>query len=246
MKNNKLLFFTKNDIPFESAKLIIHTPSINELGLIGEECLRIACQVILNLPSIIKSQDNFNSEDISDFDIFIEVLNQKESKEALDYRINILKFFNLLFPNGKILIRQKDIQIVQNFGEEQTIAFIDKINFEEFKEILKQMFYNGDGSSQDYNPADGMAKKIADKLRKGKAKASANSDLKDISVYKRYASILSIGLCLDLNTVLDYSIVQVENQFKRFILHQQWKTNLDARMAGATGLDDPEDWMQEI
>ena len=31
--DNTLLFFSKNDIPFEKAKLLIHNPTINELSL---------------------------------------------------------------------------------------------------------------------------------------------------------------------------------------------------------------------
>ena len=34
---NELLLLTKNDIPFISAELTIHHPSLQEIGLIGED-----------------------------------------------------------------------------------------------------------------------------------------------------------------------------------------------------------------
>lgn len=247
MINNPLLFYTKNDIPFEEAKLIIHTPTINELGLISEESYRIATQVISEAGKILRSQDNSDLINKDDFDIFIAIMNNKEEDNEVPTREHVLKFFNILFPDYKIRVREIDIQLMEN-KENGLSGFIDKTNFSSFQEIIKKMFLIEQGNGKEYNPADGMAAKIAEKLQKARQKKASQKEdgQKSISVYKRYASILSIGLQMDVNILLNYSVSQLEEAFQRFILLTKWDINLKARLAGATDLEDAEDWMQEI
>ena len=246
MINNQLLFYTKNDIPFEEAHLVIHTPTINELGLISEESYRIATQIISEAGKILRSQDNSDLIDKDDFDIFIAIMNNKEEDNEVPTREHILKFFSILFPGYKIRVREIDIQLMES-KENGLSGFIDKTNFSSFQEIIKQMFLLGQGSGKEYNPADGMADKIAKKLQKARQKKAAQGDQKkSISVYKRYASILSIGLQMDVNILLNYSVPQLEEAFQRFILLTKWDINLKARLAGATDLEEAEDWMKEI
>lgn len=243
MNNNPLLFFTKNDIPFPSAKLIIHNPTINELGLISEESFRIAHQMIINIPKELKSQGNFDLSEKDDFDIFIEVINQKDDKSK-EYRNHLLSLLTLLFPNYHLRIRDRDIQLLSISNNET--FFIDTTNFSDFQEIVNSMFSFESTGSDDYNPADGRAKKIADKLRTRKKKGSGKTEDIKISIYKRYASILSIGMKIDLNIILNYTVCQLEIQFKRFTMWMKWENTFRMKMAGATDLEEVDDWMQEI
>lgn len=244
--DNTLLFFSKNDIPFEKAKLLIHNPTINELSLIGEEDFRIGTHVITESGKLLKSQGNSDLKDKDDFDIFIAILNNKEEHSSRDY---VLSLFSILFPNYKFRVRETDIQLLEN-KENGLSGFIDRTNFTDFQEIITKMFLleseTGEGS---YNPADGMAAKIAEKFKKAKQrkqKAEDNGTNSKISVYKRYASILSIGLGLDVNLLLNYTVSQLEISFKRFVLLTQWDINIKARLAGASDIDEAEDWMKEL
>lgn len=245
--SNSLLYFTKNDIPFNSAKLVIHNPTINELGLISEESFRIGYQMIVNIPKNLKRQDKNDLSNMSEFEIFIEVINQKEN-DAKKYKNHLMNLLTLLFPNSKLRIREKDIQILQTFGEESISSFIDNTSFDEFQKIVSKMFSfkSGDGQNGDYNPADKRAEMIAEKLRNAKKKDSVSTENLEISVYKRYASILSVGMKMDLNIFLGYTVNQLEDQFKRYILNLKWEQTFKMKLAGATGLDEVEDWMQEI
>lgn len=243
MNNNPLLFFTQNDIPFPSAKLIIHNPTINELGLISEESFRIAHQMIINIPKELKSQGNSDLSKKDDFDIFIEVINQKDNK-SIEYRNHLLSLLTLLFPKYRLRIREKDIQLL-SISDNETF-FIDTTNFADFQNIINNMFSFETTSSNDYNPADKRAEKIADKLRTRKKKGSGKVEDIKISIYRRYASILSIGMKIDLNIILNYTVCQLEVQFKRFTMWMKWENTFRMKMAGATNLEEVEDWMQEI
>lgn len=246
MNNNSLLYFTNNEIPFPSAKLVIHNPSIKELGLISEESFRIAHQIIVNIPKELKTQDNSVLSNKEEFEIFIELMNQTD-KKANDYKNHLMNLLTLLFPTFKIRIRRNDIQLMGTTENADTY-FIDSTNFQEFQEIISEMFSSEYvEQTKNYNPADGAASKIAEKLKKRKMKSmNNNQNAKNISLYKRYASILSIGLRMDLNTILDYTVAQLEIQFKRYTMWMKWDLNFKMRCAGATDLDEVEDWMQEI
>ena len=242
---NKLLFFTNNDIPFTSAKIVIHNPTIKEIGLIGETTFRIAVHLILYIPKIIrKSQDNSGLSNKSDFEIFIAIVNNKDQQEV-NAKQNFMSLLFLLFPNFEIKIRERDIQLVK--AEEGIVSFIDDTNFLEFQQILSKMFPGTDSDKNVYIPADSRAQAIANKLMEGKNKKNKElENEKDISVYKRYASILSIGLQMDLNTILNYTVEQIETQFQRYILKVKWDAHYAAQLACATGLDEAEDWMSEV
>lgn len=245
MKNNPLLFFTNNDIPFPSAKMIIHNPTINELSLIGEESFRIALQMILHMPQELKSQDNFDSTNKEDFDIFIEMINRKDEK-SLEYKNHFTDLLSLIFPTYAFRIRQKDIQFLSHAKEDKDNHFIDSANFKDFCEIISKIFPSDDAENASYNPADRRAEKIAEKLKKRKKNNGQNIDTNSISVYRRYASIMSIGMKMDLNVFLNYTVNQLETQFKRYILYLKHKNTFDIRLAGGTVEEEVEDWMQEV
>ena len=81
----------------------------------------------------------------------------------------------------------------------------------------------------------------------GKMKKNGK-DEKDtnISLYKRYASIMSIGMKMDVNIFLNYTVNQLETQFKRYTLWAKWDSYFKMKLAGASGLNEVEDWMQEV
>lgn len=246
MKNNPLLFFTNNDIPFPSAKMIIHNPTINELGLIGEESFRIALQMILHLPKDIKSQDNFASTDKEDFDIFIEMINQKDER-SIEYKNYFSDLLSLIFPKYTFRIKQKDIQFLNKMEEDKDNHFIDSTNFKEFCEIISKMFSsNGAEPDKSYKPADKRASMIAEKLKKRKKGNGQDIDTNSISVYKRYASIMSIGMQMDLNVFLNYTVNQLETQFKRYTLWMKYDNLFKIKLAGGSSEEEIEDWMQEV
>ena len=133
---NKLLFYTKNDIPFLEAQISIHTPTIEEIGMIGEDHFRIGVKLITDVSEKLKSQDNFDSNELTDFDIFMSMMNNREKEQAI-YKNDILCIFALLFPGCSFKINRDSISIVT---QEQFTTSINKDNFQSFKEIITYLF----------------------------------------------------------------------------------------------------------
>jgi len=50
----------------------------------------------------------------------------------------------------------------------------------------------------------------------------------------------------DVNTLMNYTVYQLMDVFNRFELKIHYDSWERYRIAGATGLDDPEDWFKDI
>ena len=104
------------------------------------------------------------------------------------------------------------------------------------------------GESSDYNPSGSLARQIADKLKDGHAKRamSKGNDNQKIAILSRYVSILAVGENKDMNFLLNYTIYQLFDEFKRFQMKLAWDIHLKAQMAGAKDLQEVDDWMEDI
>lgn len=242
---NPLLLQSNKDIPFTSAKCTIHNPKIAEIALIGEEDFHMGSRFLNFNKNDFDFKDNSDLIDKSDFEILIGIMN---SKEYYKFTLKALQVLTLLFPSYIITIEEKRIKL-QSIEDETKIRIIDEKSYDEFREIIKQIFVlesKEDGGS--YNPANDMARKIAEKLKKGREKAakSKGEDMKDKSLYGRIISILAVGLGKDKNILFEYTVYQLLDEYKRFQLKTSYDMNFKMRLAGATDLDEPEDWLDNL
>ena len=79
MDNNDLLFLSGNDIPFYSAQLVIHQPTIKEIAFISEEAFFMGCELINFSKNSLPEKDKLNLEDKSNFDILIAILRERNA-----------------------------------------------------------------------------------------------------------------------------------------------------------------------
>ena len=130
---NSLILQTKQDIPFVEAQVNIHQPTIKEISLIGEDNFRLGVALLdFNRFTVINSQeDETVLEAYSDFEILMMVL-----KEQNEVRQPVEFVLNLLFPEYKIKIEDAEIVL---FGP-QGISRINNFNYENFREIIVEMF----------------------------------------------------------------------------------------------------------
>jgi len=241
IKLDETLLLSGNDIPFEKARLIIHNPSIKEIGMYGEEIFHIGSQFLIFSKNRLPEKDQKELMKVSDFDIFISIMN---SPEKAEHKTNAKKVLNILFPGAEVKIRQNQILITN----ENTASSIDRQNFADFKDIITQMFCLNENSVAKYNPQDSFAKRIADKLAKRQEKLAKgkNRDGKGVCIYNQFVSILSVGLHIDLNDVLNYTVYQIRYMMKRFVMKQDFDMYVKSKLAGATDLDEVENWMEDF
>lgn len=244
--NNELLLLSGNDLPFPAAQVTIHQPTLKEIALIGEESFFAGCELLKFSKDILTVEDKTVLNDKSDFEVFMMILNDNtpEIRKNIHNALNVLM---IIFPGYEINIFDKYIGLTKN-GQ---VQFIKDSNFNEFKNIIQFMFCLNklfNKGETEYNPQGELAKKIADKLAKGRQKAAAAkmSQQSKVAILSRYVSILAVGEKKDINDLMHYTVPQLFDEFSRFELKMAYDLNLKARMAGATDVEDPEDWMKDL
>ena len=240
---NSLILQTKQDIPFVEAQVNIHQPTIKEISLIGEDNFRLGVALLdVNRFTVINSQeDETVLEAYSDFEILMMVL-----KEQNEVRQPVEFVLNLLFPEYKIKIEDAEIVLVGPQG----ISRINNFNYENFREIIVEMFCLKTKQAEGiYNPSDGLADKIAKKLQERQKKLAAQKNKeagKSTSLFAQYLSILAVGEQKDINQLAEYSVYQIYDEFDRYQLKLANDMYFQAKVAGATGMDEVDNWMKDL
>ena len=238
---NELLLLSGNDIPFRMGRCSIHQPRLKEIAFIGEEAFQIGSRFLLFNKDNLQLQDKTGLENQSNFHIFMSVMN---SAEGAKHKTDAMMVLTLMFPNAEVKIDKDKILLqLENFE-----SSINEYNFDEFQDIIRQMFcLNMIGGEDNFNPADAYAQKIAEKLKERQQKlAELKGEQQKVNLFSRYISILAVGLQKDMNELMQYTVYQLMDEFERFRMKQDFDIYVQAKMAGAKDLDEVKNWMEDI
>lgn len=245
---NNLILLSGIDIPFIGAQINIHQPRIKEISFIGEEAFFLGCEMLNFSKNLLSSEDKINLENKTNFDILMSIMNDK-NPSIQKSKIGTLMLLNLIFPDYNIKINKDCIDIIKN-DNEQEVHKINNNNFEQFKEIVSEMFCLKDTMDEtiSYNPGGIRAEEIAAKLKKGRAIAAKAKGEKNSSssVISRRISILTVGSGKSFETLCNYTLYQLFDEFKRYELKYNFDIYIKAKMAGAQKLEEAENWMKDI
>lgn len=238
-----ILLDTKAPIPFPEAQVTIYQPSIKEIGMSGEPKILVGVNAISNI------QDNSITSQMSNFEIFMTVIQEKSEKNKQVFEA-VEDVLYLLFPEYKIGFTPRSI-ILQKDGQ---VSMIDTNNFDKFGQILYDMFCLAEFAGEmqtDYNPSGDRARAIIEKFKKkheylAELRKERGEDTEMDSIYCRYIDVLAVGEHKDKNLLSDYSVFQLVEEFKRFQLKETFDYTFQAKMAGATKIKDAKDWMGPI
>lgn len=238
---NDLLLLSGNDIPFMEAEITIHQPTIKEIAYLGEENFFSGCQLLNFSKNLLSEEDKVNLEDKSNFDILIAILGERNAVMQKN-RNCVLMVLALLFPEYEINFKKDCIELTK--GEEK--RHIDNSNFEEFKNIIGNIFQLRSKNESEINPSGKMAREIAEKLKKRHKKLAEQGKNQKVDILSRYVSILAVGENKDMNSLLNYTFYQLFDELERFQLKQAYDMYVSAKMAGAKDLKEVDDWMKDI
>lgn len=246
---DNLLLLTGNDIPFPQASISIHQPTLNEISYLNELPFFSGCGVLTISKDKINSEGKIDLNTLTNFDILMSIMTDTENPSAKKQSVEAQMVLSLVFPMYQIHIQRNSIILIKP-GEKE-IHTIDSQNFDDFSEIIKEMFCLSSKANggDDYNPQTEKAKEIAAKLRKGRAiaaQAKGESSSRSSSVFSRYASIVAIGLQLNINDVNNYTVYQLFDQMDRLELKISSDFYIKAKMAGAKDLKEVDNWMKDI
>ena len=97
-----------------------------------------------------------------------------------------------------------------------------------------------------YNRGNAEAKRIADKLMRGRRKAAELKGQDNTSASVRYLSILTIGIPMSMDNLLSLTLYQLFDLIERYTLFIDWDIDLRVRLAGGTPKSEAENWMKNI
>lgn len=242
---NDLLLLSGNNIPFIEAEITIYQPTIKEIGYIGEDSFYSGCELLNFSKDILKEEDRNNLAHQSNFEILMSIMTDSRQTALRESQVNAIMVLSLLFPEYQIKLSLKEILLLK----EDEVHSINSKNFEKFKEILTAMFcLNGlsDEENPTYNPGGDLAKRIAEKFKKRREVVAKQEGPKKIAILSRYVSILSVGERKDMNCLLNYTVYQLFDEFKRYELKEEFDQYVRARLAGAKDLKEVDNWKEDI
>ena len=237
----RLGLMTGIDLPIPELEVTIHQPSIKEISFIGEKDLFLGIQCLCIDKNIIENSGESLLRETNNFQIFMTMMKEKEMAEKKDSVINV---FSLIFPKYKTLFTPRSI-ILQS----DTQIMIDDSNFEILQEYLKEIFCFKSSVSQElgFNPANDTAKKIADKLMRGRQRVAELNGSANVSIFSQYLSMLTVGLdSMSLQDLMDLTMFQLFDLVERYQLYINWDIDIRSRLAGGKPDGKPENWMKNI
>ena len=229
------------DLPIPDLQTTIHQPKIKEIAFVGEKDFFLGVQCLCIDKSVIANQGESLLVNTNNFQIFMTMMKEKEMVEKKDSVINVL---SLVFPKYRTLFTPRSI-ILQG----DTQIMIDDSNFEILQEYLKEIFCFKTSMSQDlgFNPANETAKKIADKLMRGRQRVAELNGSADASIFSQYLSMLTVGLdSMSLQDLMDLTMFQLFDLVERYQLYINWDIDIRSRLAGGKPDGKPENWMKNI
>lgn len=248
----KIALLSKRDIPYEAAQLIIHQPTIKQISYIGENNFFKGCQYLNFSKNSLQVKDKINLENVSDFEILMTILKNKDST-VQEAKICLQEIFLLILPDYQVIFLPTSILFsrkTQDGFEEHSLT---KENFEGFKNIVSEMFclkyIQGESGQGDYNPGGPQARALVKKFQERQvklAKLKGKTDKTSIEVLYRYISVLAVGQHKDINQLMNYSLYQLVDQFRRFKMADDYETVFRLKLAGAKDVESVSHWMGDL
>ena len=241
-RDYRLALMLGTDIPVPECQLTVKQPTLKDISYLGETDFFLGSQCLCVHKTMITSDESLLSE-MNNFQVFMMIMSESTMKDKKSQVLNVLQ---LLFPDYKITITP--MSLLFNKENEQPIV-IDEKNFDFLQNVLEEIFCFKSGSSdqQTFNPANEQARKIAEKLMKGRERVAQQNENSIGSVLSRYTSILSIGdSSTSLNDIKDMTLYQLYDQIERYHLYIAWEMDIRVRLAGGTPDGRTEDWMKNI
>ena len=238
--DTRLSLMCGTDYPLPECELTIHQPSIKEIAFIGESDFFSGIQCLcLNKSMFVKDESLLR--DTNNFQIFMTIMSEKD---AIDKKFAVQQVCALLFPNYKVMITPRSVLLS---GGGATIQ-IDENNFEYLQSALTNIccLKTGPMDQQSFNPANAKAREIAEKLMRGRARVAAEKGQSNTSIFSQYLSILTVGLHIPIQEIMDLTIYQLYDLVERYMLYINWDMDVRCRLAGGKPDNQPDNWMKNI
>lgn len=240
-------YLTGCDIPIQECGVIISQPTVKDILQFGEDNFFAAINFFAQLDNMLEA---LNEEDndlhlLNSFQLLLAIYAEDASmKQQLD------TFFMLVFPLYEVKVTENSVDFLMTENEKTQIrGRINPFNFDVLRDTIKELFLPHSAEKENYNPKSARAQQIAEKIKKGKAKVAAQKGEQDTSLFGSYISILSVGMHIDLNILLNYTPFQLYDTFMRYNRKVAMDRYFDIStipFADTSNLEAPDEWTANL
>ncbi len=245
------LILSGQPLPIKDANIFVTQPKIKDIVLFGEDNFLVSVQMLVSMSQFADQVKRGNSElnIISDFQLLLIMIDEDPTIKNM-----VLSLFTLIFPEYKVNFTENTIDFFfSDEGQDHLVGRIHPFNFENLQNVLNDAFIpQGDNEREpDYNPANEMASKIAEKIKRGREKIHAQKAAVegDHSIYADYCSTLSIGMHMDVGIFFNYTPFQLYDAYRRFFSKEQsdfYMRVSSMPMMDTSKMEAPPDWQRNL
>ena len=245
------LILSGQPLPVKDANIFVSQPKIKYIVQFGEDDFLVAIQMLVSIDQFAEQLKQGHSElnIISDFQLLLIMINEDFTVKNM-----ILNLFTLIFPNYEVNFGENTIDFfIQESDEKMIVGRIHPFNFENLQNVLNDAFIpQGDNEREpEYNPANEMANKIAEKIKKGREKVHAQRSKEegDHSIFADYCSTLSIGMQMNIDIFFNYTPFQLYDAYRRYFSKVQsdfYMRVSSMPMMDVSKMEVPPDWQRNL
>lgn len=238
IKDNVLLFFSKNDIPFIQGELILHNPTITQIALLGDQIFFKGCHLLNFSKEDLNEEGKKSLNNLSDFEVLMTIIGKNDDVAVKEVKQVLQSFFLLILPDYKINFLPSSLMFTRKVNDQVERKFINNDNFISFKNIVSQLFCFKKflGFNLSYRPGGPQARSLVKKFeerRKKLAELKKQAGQQPPSVLAQYILILAVQERKDINSLLQYTLFQLLNQFETCEGKQEFDLAIRSKLAGA-------------
>ena len=185
-------------VKVNNCNIAVSQPSVKDICAFGEDNFLMGVQIFTGIERTVSpiTEGNSRLAMLEDFQVLMVILNEDDNLKR-----DMSEFFKLIFPEYNVRFDPGCISFLVG-DSKRIVGQINPMNFEEFKNTLQMLFLpKGSESTQDYNPANDAAARIAEKLKRGnqiRQQLALEEDKGTGSLFTNYVSILSVGMNISM------------------------------------------------
>lgn len=253
-KGDVALYLSGQQVVVKSCGVFITQPKIRDIvATSSENDFMSAAHLLAHIDQfskLIKMGKNVLN-DIPDFQIVIEVLRQKGNQ----FSVLVDKFFDLCLPDFTYSCGKHSIDFKNADGV--TVGLLNTFNYPEFATTVRELFLpRQEEEEPEYHidETDARSRRLLEKIKRNRealAKQRAEKNGTNVSVFALYASILSVGLGIDINVLYGYTPFQLFDCFQRFLMkmaRDQYESMLLVPFADTSKIqeNEPSSWFENL
>lgn len=241
------LYLSGAPVPLPQCAIYITQPTIKQIVQFGETNFLMAVQLLTKTETYLDEIRQGNSElsNKSNFQILMTmIMNEEQIKDYFN------TFFELICPDYDVEYTPNSInfRLKNSENPELVNGMVTLFTFETFQETINELFVS-ESEDNSYNPANDAAAEIARKLEKARKQKAREEGSDVVFMFGSFASILAIGLQMDINVFYNYTPFQIYDAYSRYWEKQKYDFYQKIRttpLMDTSKMEEPKEWTRNL